>query len=388
MIHLKRWSYDIMGGPSQILNAILPVLRIPISWRDKFIFPLMKSGGDIGMVSVHLWVSLSGSPTIIWISNHSIHFKFGVDIFLVSVQNWFTFGQCWPNFSPLVAKKMTENGPKWWFLTITWKIIHRIQFKLGVYTYCASVQNWLTFWPCWSNFGPSSGHKMTENGCFRSLFEKAFKQYNSNLVCTLIWRVFRIVLFFGHVGQILALQWPSNDWKWWFPTIIWKSIHAIQFKLVVYTYWVSVQNWFVFWPRRQNFGSLVAIKCLKIVVSNHYLKKYSRNPIQTWCVYLLGECSELICCLATLVKFWPSSGHKMTENGCFRPLFEKAFKQSNSNLVCTLIRRVFRIDVFLATLARFWPSSGHKSTENDGFWPLSGKVFTQFNSNLMCTLIG
>ena len=61
-----------------------------------------------------------------------------------------------------------------------------------------------------------------------------------------------------------------------------------------------------------------------MVVSNHYLKKYSRNPIQTWCVQLLGECSELICCLATLTKFRPSSGHKMTENGGFRPLFEKS----------------------------------------------------------------
>ena len=156
----------------------------------------------------------------------------------------------------------------------------------------------------------------------------------------------------------------------------------------MYTYWASVQNWFVFWPCWPDFGPLVAIKWLKMVVSNHYLKKYSRNPIQTWCVQLLGECSELICCLAMLAKFRPSSGHKMTENGGFRPLFEKAFTQSNSNLVCILIGRVFRIDVFLAMLARFWPSSGHRSTENGGFRLLSGKVFTLFNSNVMCTLIG
>ena len=31
-----------------------------------------------------------------------------------------------------------------------------------------------------------------------------------------------------------------------------------------------------------------------MVVSDHYLKTYSHNPIQTGCVQLLGEFSELI----------------------------------------------------------------------------------------------
>ena len=35
-----------------------------------------------------------------------------------------------------------------------------------------------------------------------------------------------------------------------------------------------------------------------MVVSDHYLKKHSSNPIQTWFVHLFGECSELMC-------FWP-----------------------------------------------------------------------------------
>ena len=52
-----------------------------------------------------------------------------------------------------------------------------------------------------------------------------------------------------------------------------------------------------------------------MVVSDHYLKKYSHDPIQTWCVHLLGECSELIHFWAMLAKFWPSSGHRITENG-------------------------------------------------------------------------
>ena len=74
--------------------------------------------------------------------------------------------------------------------------------------------------------------------------------------------------------------------------------------------------------------------------------------IQTWYVHLLGESSELICFFATLAKFWPSSGHKMTENGSFWPLSEKVFTQSNSNLVCTLIGWVFRNDLL-------WGNVGH-----------------------------
>ena len=48
-----------------------------------------------------------------------------------------------------------------------------------------------------------------------------------------------------------------------------------------------------------------------MVVSDHDLKNNSQNPIQTWCIHLLGEGSELIDFLAKLGKFWPSSGHKI-----------------------------------------------------------------------------
>ena len=146
------------------------------------------------------------------------------------------------------------------FLIIIWKSNHSIDFKFGVGICWMSVQNWFSFGQCW----PSSGKKITENG-------------------------------------------P----KCLFSTIIWKSIHTIQFKLGVYTYWVSVQKWFAFWPCWPNFGPLVATSWLKMVVSHHYLKKHSRKPIQTCSVHLLGDCSELVCFLVTLAKFWPSSGHKM-----------------------------------------------------------------------------
>ena len=172
-------------------------------------------------------------------------------------------------------------------------------------------------------FSPSSGHKMNENGCFRPLSEKVVVLYNSNSVCTLIRWLFRTDTLFGHVGQILALYRPQNDWKWWFLTIIWKSFHPISVKLGVYTYCVSIQNWFGFRPLWPNFGPLVATKLLNMVVYDHYLKKLWHNSIQTWCVHLFGDCSELLCFSATLAKFWPSSGHKMAENCGFQQLSEK-----------------------------------------------------------------
>ena len=120
----------------------------------------------------------------------------------------------------------------------------------------------------------------------------------------------------------------EGTWEWWasvracmhltvrqgFPTVIWKSNRSINFKFGVCICW--------FGPSWSNFRPLVDRKWLNMVVSDHILKKYSCHPIQTWCVHLLGECSELIRFWATLAKFWPSSGQKMTENGDFRPFYE------------------------------------------------------------------
>ena len=103
-------------------------------------------------------------------------------------------------------------------------------------------------------------------------------------------------------------------------------IHLLDLFSEIICFWAMLAK---FWPSSEH-------KMTEMVVSDHYLKQYSRNPIRTWCVHLLGECSELICFLDTLAKFWPSSGHKMTENGGFRPLSKKVFKESNSNLVCAL----------------------------------------------------
>ena len=43
-----------------------------------------------------------------------------------------------------------------------------------------------------------------------------------------------------------------------------------------------------------------------MVVSNHYLKKYSHNPVQTLYVHFWGECSELFRFWAMLAQFWPT----------------------------------------------------------------------------------
>ena len=174
---------------------------------------------------------------------------------------------------------------------------------------------------------------MGQNGGFRPLSEKVFAQSNSNLVCTLIGWLFRISFLFGHVGQILGLWWPQNDWKWGFPTIIWKSIHTIQFKLS--EYWVTVQNWFAFWPCWQNFGPLVATKWPKMVVSDHYLKKYSHNPIQTWCVHLLGDCSEQA--RPQLELFSGAQQQKMLIKACFliQPLEQEGRCQKCCIYLCS-----------------------------------------------------
>ena len=151
---------------------------------------------------------------------------------------------------------------------------------------------------------------------------------------------------------------------------------------------VSVQNLISFGPLWSNFGPLVATKWLQMVVSDHYLKKYLLNRTQTRCVHLFGKCSEFIRLWATLAKLWPSSG-QITSDGGFRPLSEKLFTQSNSNLMCTLTWWVSRIDSLLDHVGQISALlCGHIFTENGVFLLSSEKVFLQSNSNLVCTLIG
>ena len=168
----------------------------------------------------------------------------------------------------------------------------------------------IRFWATLAQLWPLGGHNMTENSCFRPL-------------C--------------------------------------KSIHEIQFKLGVYTHWVSVQNWFVYGPRWSNFGALEATKWLKMVISGNYLETFSHKQIQTWCVHSLDECWELIRFWAMLGKFCPLVATKWLKIMISDHYLKKVFMQSKSNLVCTLIGWVFRSVSLLGhvgqILALKWPKN-------------------------------
>ena len=114
----------------------------------------------------------------------------------------------------------------------------------------------IRFWVTLVQFWPSGGQKMIENGSkwwFPTIIWKSIHPIQFKLVLYTCWVNVQNWFAFGPCWPNFG---PLVVTKWWFPTIIWKSIHAIQFTLAVYTYWVSVQNSLLArWP---NFGPLVA----------------------------------------------------------------------------------------------------------------------------------
>ena len=106
-------------------------------------------------------------------------------------------------------------------------------------------------------------------------------------------------------------------------------------------------------------------KWLKMVVFDHHCGNYSLNPVETWCVHLFRDSSEMIWFWATLAKVWTTVGLKITENGCVRPLSAK--------LACVLIGWVSRTDSLLGRVGPISASSG----QNDRKWwfpTISGKT--------------
>ena len=181
---------------------------------------------------------------------------------------------------------------------------------------------------------------MGQNVAFQPLFQKAFTQSHSNLWCTLVGLVFRTDLLLGHVDPILTLLWPKHDWKW-----------------------------------------------VKMLVSDHYQKKYSHNTIQTCGIHLIGECSELIRFLATLATFWHSSREKNDWKWWFLTIISKSIPAISFKLISW----VFRIDSLLGHVGQIYGPLVAKKLLKMGkkisFRPLSPKIFTQSNSNLCCTLV-
>ena len=170
---------------------------------------------------------------------------------------WATLAKLWPSS----VHKMTEYGGFW---PLSKKIFMQSKFKLGVYTYWMSIQNWLALGPCWPTFCPLVATKWLK----MMVSDHYLKKYSRNPIQT--WCVHLL----GECSEMV--------------------------------------NFGPCWP---DFGTLVATKWLKYVVSDCYLKKYSRNTIQTWYLYLLCECSQLICFWAMLVEFLPSIGKKLTKLG-------------------------------------------------------------------------
>ena len=179
--------------------------------------------------------------------------------------------------------------------------VSKNDFVLGnaVHTSWVSVQNWFTVWAHLTNFGPLVATKS-----WKWWFPIIICSWKPNLVSTLTEWVFKNDLLLGNIGQILSLQWPQNYWKWWFLTIIWKSIHTIQFK-VVHTSWVSVQKLLAFGPLCPNFGPQVTHNWLKLVVSEKLCEKvftqYNSKLVSTqmvWCKRLM------ICHFQTSVSWY------------------------------------------------------------------------------------
>ena len=224
---------------------------------------------------------------------------------------------------------------------------------------------------------------------FRPLSGKAITQLISNLVYAFNWWVFKMFSLLGHIGHF-GLYWPKNNWKWVKMVVsdhnLKKHSHNPIQTCGVHLLGQCSEMIHPCWP---NFGPLVATKWLKVVVFNHYLKKYSCNPIQTCCVLLLGESSELIRFRAMLAIFWPFSSHKMTENGmAISDWYLKKYSLNQFKLGMYTYWVSVQNWFALGHVGQiFWPSSCHKMSVNGGFQkvPLCGIMIIRSISNMVFT---
>ena len=160
------------------------------------------------------------------------------------------------------------------FRPLSEKNINAVQFKLCVYTYWVSVQNWFV------------------------------------------------------LGHLMAQKWLELI------QLLSEKVFTIHFMRNVYTCWVSVHNWFVFKPHWPNFGPLVAKQLMKL----------GENGRFRWCVHLLCECSELILFWATLTNVGPLVATKWLKMVVSDHNLKKVslcgimITRSISNMVFTLVR--------------------------------------------------
>ena len=80
---------------------------------------------------------------------------------------------------------------------------------------------------------------------------------------------------------------------------------------------------FRFWVTLTNSDPLVTPKSCKMVGSDHCLQNESFNALQSYCIHLLGEGSELIRFCGTLTQFRPSIAIKWLKNWRVPPIIGK-----------------------------------------------------------------
>ena len=118
------------------------------------------------------------------------------------------FGQYWPNFSLLVAKKVSEIGVSWHSKENSWREWPQM--------WHADV-SWpppeiIWFWPLLAQFRPTGGKKTLWNWGFRAFLEEHMEGMAWNVVCWCILTTSEIIWFWPVFGCSMNFQ---NAWKGW-----------------------------------------------------------------------------------------------------------------------------------------------------------------------------
>ena len=135
---------------------------------------------------------------------------------------------------------------------------------------------------------------------------KLIDQFTSNLVCTLIGRVYRKFLILCRVGPIGDLWWPkiteNGIFQPWYVELLTQSTSNLVCTLIA---WIPI--WVLWWPKNHRKLWFLAIMC----ISNHsvHLKILVCLPLS----YLCLESSEkIILYIGPIsVLWWPKYGWKL-----------------------------------------------------------------------------
>ena len=189
------------------------------------------------------------------------------------------------------------------------------------------------------------------SGQYVKKFSLNFHEISENNHYVGRYKIFSFWTHWPNCGLVVA----KNVRGWWFLTIIWNTDHCF-----VYTGLVSLQKLFDLWPYQPNFGHLVARKWPQLMVSNHYLGYWSRNPLHMWCVHWLGEFSYFWWKLA---KFGFSGGRKMAAVGGFGQLFRILIIEITSYWLGEFLKKCDFWPNISTLVAKKWPKLMFMITE-------------------------